>query len=530
MKLGTTCSAVSFFVTTPIYYASAAPHIGHLYSSLIADAANRWHKLKAVENQATLFTTGTDEHGSKVAKAAVDAGLPVESYCTEVSQKYKFMHEKFAIHANQFIRTTEERHRRAVHQFWELLARRDCLYKGAYSGWYCNSDECFYAADELCDGESGKIAKQSGHPVVWLCETNYMFRLRHFLPAVKSWLERSDVIQPAKYLSLLLDQIDAHGDISVSRDSKRQSWGIEVPGDPSQTIYVWLDALINYLTVAGYPDELSRWPPDCQVIGKDILKFHGIFWPAFLLAAGLPLPKKIFCHGHWTVDGRKMSKSLNNVVDPVSEANQLTSEGLRYFLLRQGVAHSDGNYSTNLATEIVNDELANAIGNLLSRITSKSLLRGGIFPDYQEEYARECFAEDAALLDNLNSLSDSVAVCYDHLNFAQGINAIMTTIKLANAFVQRKAPWKMVNSENSCEQLNTVLYFAMQSLRIASILLIPVVPALAGRILDSLGVEQQHRLFVHCKLMNYPSRSLVGTPLNVGQFQKVFPRLSVKQR
>ncbi|KHJ43683.1 methionine--tRNA ligase family protein [Trichuris suis] len=502
------------------------PHIGHLYSSLIADATNRWHKLKSTEQQVTLFTSGTDEYGSKVAKAAADAGLSVEHYCNEMSQKYKRMHDVFAIETSQFIRTTEERHRRAVRHFWDVLARRGCLYKGDYSGWYCTSDECFYSADELCDSESGKISKQSGHPVVWLSETNYMFRLKQFLPTVKSWLQ--SVIQPEKYLPLLLDQIDILEDISVSRDSKRQPWGIQVPKDSSQTIYVWFDALVNYLTVAGYPDELNRWPPDCHVIGKDILKFHGIFWPAFLLAADLPLPKKVFCHAHWTVDGRKMSKSLKNVVDPIKEADHLTSEGLRYFLLRQGVAHSDGNYSTRLASEVVNDELANGIGNLLGRITSKSLLKSNLFPNYDEKFVNECFAEETTLIETLNRLPDFVATCYDSMNFAQGISAVVTMVKQTNAFVQQNAPWKLVKVEGCHERLNTVLYFAMQALRMASILLMPVVPALSGRILDRLGIEQQHRSFEHCKLMNYPSRCLVGTPLNLDRFEKCFPRVSAK--
>ncbi|CDW54659.1 tRNA-synt 1g and Methyltransf 11 domain containin g protein [Trichuris trichiura] len=505
-----------------------APHIGHLYTSLIADATNRWHKLKATEEQVTLFTTGTDEYGSKVAKAAANAGQSVEDYCNEISQKYKCMHDKFAIETSQFIRTTEERHRRAVHHFWGVLARRGCLYKGNYSGWYCTSDECFYSADELCDSESGKISKQSGHPVTWLSETNYMFRLKQFLPTVKSWLQSSGVIQPEKYLPLLLDQIDILEDISVSRDSKRQPWGIDVPKDASQTIYVWLDALVNYLTVAGYPDQLNRWPPDCHVVGKDILKFHGIFWPAFLLAADLPLPKKVFCHAHWTVDGRKMSKSLKNVVDPIKEADRLTAEGLRYFLLRQGVAHSDGNYSTRLASEVVNDELANGIGNLLGRITSKSLLKNNLFPDYHETVVSECFAEEATLIEKLNRLPDFVAASYDNMNFAQAINAVVTMVKQTNAFVQQNAPWKLVKVEDSQERLNTVLYFAMQALRVASILLTPVVPALSGRILDRLGIEQQHRSFAHCKLMNYPSRCLVGTPLNLDNFEKCFPRVSAE--
>lgn len=301
----------TFYVTTPIFYVNASPHIGHLYTALVADSLIRWNQLKGKQ---TLFATGTDEHGLKIQQAADKAGLPPKVYCDQVSATFKELFKKSNINYSTFIRTTDETHVKAVHHLWNTLDRNGFIYKGSYKGWYCVSDEAFLSDNDVMDietesGQTQKVSKDSGHPVVWTEEDNYMFRLSHFRPQLLHWLDTNKgVIQPSKFERIVRSYIECLSDLSISRSRDRLSWGIPVPNDSSQVIYVWLDALTNYLTVTGYPGDGcgQHWPADCQVVGQDILKFHAVYWPAFLLGAGLPLPKKIICHSHWTVNGVKV--------------------------------------------------------------------------------------------------------------------------------------------------------------------------------------------------------------------------------
>lgn len=316
-----------------------------MYSALLTDAVFRFNNLKssASGNQG-VFTTGTDEHGIKIQQAAARNNTPVEKYCHEISQKYRDLFRKFDIGHTDYIRTTEQRHALAVGHFWERLHERGYIYKREYSGFYCVPDETFLTESQLTTNQAGeKISAESGHPVEWTQEENYMFKLGSLQEGIIAWLKRGDRVHPRKFERILFDFLNEPlPDISVSRPASRVHWGIAVPGDPSQTIYVWLNALVNYLTCAGYPQTSSCWPPSTQVIGKDILKFHGIYWPGFLMAADMEPPKQLLCHSHWTVDGQKMSKSKNNVVDPMERADLFTAEGMRYFLLREAVLHSDG--------------------------------------------------------------------------------------------------------------------------------------------------------------------------------------------
>lgn len=326
---------------------SPGPHIGHLYSALITDAVFRYKNLKSSQStvQGT-FTTGTDEHGIKIQQAAQKNNTPVAEYCDQISEKYKSLFRNFDINYTNYIRTTQQRHASAVGQFWTTLQDRGYLYKREYAGYYCVPDETFLTEAQLTTNpKTGeKISAESGHPVEWTQEENYMFKLGSVQEGILKWLSHGDRVHPKKFERILYDFLaEPLPDISVSRPASRVHWGITVPGDDSQTIYVWLNALVNYLTCAGYPkQEMSAWPPALQVIGKDILKFHGIYWPGFLIAADLEPPKQLLCHSHWTVDGQKMSKSKGNVVDPMQRAEQYTTEGLRYFLLREAVLHRDG--------------------------------------------------------------------------------------------------------------------------------------------------------------------------------------------
>lgn len=282
----------------------------------------------------------------KVLQAAEKHNISADEYCKNISNQYKSLFQESGIEYTDYIRTTSDRHKKAVSAFWKTLQDQNAIYKDKYSGWYCVQDETFLSDSQLLtDPVSGKkTSLESGHPVEWSEEENYMFKLKDYQEDVIYWAKHDNRIVPNKFGKILLDMLYQENlpDLSISRPSARMTWGIPVPNDNTQNIYVWLDALTNYLTVSGYPDKIKVWPPNVQVIGKDILKFHGIFWPAFLIAANMDPPEQLLVHSHWTVDGQKMSKSKNNVINPMEKSKVYTFEGIRYFLLREGVQHSDG--------------------------------------------------------------------------------------------------------------------------------------------------------------------------------------------
>ncbi|XP_043654021.1 methionine--tRNA ligase, mitochondrial [Drosophila teissieri] len=505
----------SHYVTTPIFYVNAAPHIGHLYSAVIADAHCRYQRLRYPEQHVRLCT-GTDEHGTKIQQAASLHGIPVAKYCDDISLRYREVFRSASIQPEDFIRTTEDRHKRAVAHFWRRLHTRGHIYSAAYSGWYCVSDETFLTDSQLrLDEASGtRYSLESGHPVEWTEETNYMFRLSQFQDDVRHWVKEEARIRPAKFEKILLDTLsEPLPDVSVSRPSNRVHWAIPVPDDDSQTVYVWLDALVNYLSSVGYPDEefSAHWPPAQQVIGKDILKFHGIYWPAFLLAAGLEPPGQLYVHSHWTVDGQKMSKSKHNVVDPVQTARQYTMEGLRYFLLREGVAHSDGNYSHVKAQRILNSELADTLGNLLSRASAKSLNPGQIYPSASAEHLADLLRSlDAAkrLQDSLLQLSERCASHYECNHFHLVADTAMATLHAANNFFESSKPWtlKAGAPDGNQARLETIIAMTMDALRLSGIVLQPIIPQLANRLLDKLSVPTAQRGW------HYLAESFATTP------------------
>lgn len=310
---------------------------------MVADAFHRFQQLQG--HKETIFSSGTDEHGLKIQRAAESLGIEPQLFCDEISEKFEKLCDTFSASNTHFIRTTDQQHKKVVQQFWTRLEDSGNIYKSKYQGWYCASDEAFATnvEDVTVDGATKKVSTESRNEVEWVEEENYMFKLSQFQEPLLKWLnETPKVIIPELFHSLIKQEVSRGlQDLSISRPSKRIGWAIPVPNDDSQTIYVWLDALVNYLTVSGYPDK-KMWPPDLQVIGKDILKFHAIYWPAFLMAAGLEPPKRILCHSHWTIDNLKMSKSKGNVVDPFKKASEVSPEGFRYFLLRQALPHSDG--------------------------------------------------------------------------------------------------------------------------------------------------------------------------------------------
>ncbi|KAB0380633.1 methionine--tRNA ligase, mitochondrial [Muntiacus reevesi] len=501
------------YFTTPIFYVNAAPHIGHLYSALLADALCRHHRLRVPSDAATGFSTGTDEHGLKIQQAAAAAGLAPSELCDRVSAQFQQLFREADVSSTDFIRTTEARHRIAVQHFWRVLKARGLLYKGLYEGWYCASDECFLPEAKVTrqPGPSGDlcpVSLESGHPVSWTKEENYIFRLSQFREPLQQWL-RGDpqAITPEPFHHTVLQWLEEElPDLSVSRRSSHLHWGIPVPGDDSQTIYVWLDALVNYLTVIGYPNAefQSWWPTTSHIIGKDILKFHAIYWPALLLGAGMSPPHRIYVHSHWTVCGQKMSKSLGNVVDPRTCLDRYTVDGFRYFLLRQGVPSWDCDYYDEKVVKLLDSELADALGGLLNRCTANRINPSGIYP----AFCTACFpsepgsagpsgraqAEDYALVSAVATLPEQVADHYDNFQIYKALEAVSSCVRQTNGFVQRHAPWKL-NWESPVDApwLGTVLHVALECLRVFGTLLQPVTPSLADRLLSRLGVSSTER-------------------------------------
>ncbi|XP_055587852.1 methionine--tRNA ligase, mitochondrial [Uranotaenia lowii] len=508
------------FITTPIFYVNAAPHIGHLYSAVIADAVHRFNKLASGKDAhcAFLFSTGTDEHGTKIQQAAAAHSIPVENYCQNISDRYRKLFHCFNIDYTRFIRTTEEDHTHAVQSFWNTLESNGSIYSAQYSGWYCIPDETFLTESQLKENERGeKVSIESGHRVEWTQETNFMFKLSKYHDDVHHWVKSCESrIQPTKFQKILLDYLEEpFPDISISRPKSRVPWGIDVPSDASQTVYVWLDALVNYLTVVGYPnaDFIRSWPPTLQILGKDILKFHGIYWPAFLIAAGLEPPQKLLVHSHWTVDNQKMSKSKFNVVDPEERAASYTHEGIRFFLLREGVAHSDGNYNDTKILRILNAELADTLGNLLSRCCGKVLNPEGVVPSIDPEALKHLESLDVTkrVLELLHALPEKCFGHYRQFNFHFVVDSVVQLLHSTNNLFETTTPWKLKGPEHKA-QLQAILGITMEVLRQTGIILQPIIPALCTQLLDKLNVRYERRYWNDLKVQwNERERPLGST-------------------
>ncbi|XP_070693205.1 methionine--tRNA ligase, mitochondrial [Pempheris klunzingeri] len=498
------CKDRNYFITTPIFYVNASPHLGHLYSAVIADCLHRYKLLQGFNSK---FATGTDEHGLKIQQAAEAAGKDPLAFCTDVSERFKHLFSSCDISYTDYIRTTEQRHREAVKHFWSVLWNKGLIYKGNYEGWYSTQDESFLTPSQVGDaldssGREIKVSLESGHKVEWMKEENYMFRLSAFQSQLLEWLRGNpQAIQPKRFSQAVLLWLQEDlPDLSVSRHRSRLQWGIPVPGDDEQTIYVWLDALVNYLTVAGYPDKHGRWWDVAHhIVGKDILKFHAIYWPSFLLGAGLPLPKTIHVHSHWTVGGKKMSKSLGNVVDPLDRSQMFTTDGLRYFLLRQGVPDSDCDYRDVKVIKLLNAELADSLGGLLNRCTAPALNPAQVYPSFcSQSFPRErggrTVDQDYHMLDVVKNLPAVVEQHYESMHVYKALEAISACVRQTNGFVQRHAPWKLDMRDSEDQRwLDTIIHVSLECLRIYGTLLQPVVPEISNKLLSRLGVQPGER-------------------------------------
>jgi methionyl-tRNA synthetase len=476
------------YLTTPIYYVNDRPHIGHAYTSLAADVLARWKRLDGHE---VFFLTGTDEHGQKVEKAAREAGLAPQTFTDQVSEHFRDLARRMAFSNDDFIRTTEPRHRRACQALWTELARRGEIYLGHYEGWYAVRDEAFYGPEELTERDGTRYAP-SGAPVEWVREPSYFFRLSKW----RDWLlrhyeENPDFIAPASRRNEVISFVRAGlQDLSISRTSFR--WGVPVPDDPDHVMYVWLDALTNYITAAGYPDthhpRWGFWPADVHFVGKDILRFHAIYWPAFLKAAGIEPPRRIFAHGWWTNEGQKISKSLGNVIDPLALIEQYGLDPVRYFLLREVPFGQDGDFQRRALVGRLNGELADGLGNLAQR--TLSLIQRNCGSRLPEAEPRS-EADRAFLARHVAPLPEQVRLLLDEQKFDAALSVLFSAVREGNAYITREQPWALRRTDPA--RMACVLRVLHDLLRSVATLLQPFMPGSMGRLLDQLGVPPEMR-------------------------------------
>ncbi|CAK9824765.1 Methionine--tRNA ligase, mitochondrial [Anthophora retusa] len=511
-------AAKNTYITTPIFYVNAGPHIGHAYTAVLADTVARFNSMLG---HSVFLCTGTDEHGVKVQKAANDANLPAPEYCTQISREFQEMCNTFQVSYSDFIRTTEERHRETVHYFWNRLEERGHIYKGKYSGWYSVSEETFVSNKEVLQKDStaessNKTFSESRHVLEWTEEDTYKFRLTSFKDDLKCWFQDENVIKPAIYRSKIISWLDDLEDLSISRPIQRVPWAISTPSDESHTVYVWLDALVNYLTSVGYPDNSFKkfWPPTVQVIGKDILKFHSVYWPAFLMAADLEPPKQLLCHGHWTVKDEKMSKSKGNVISPFTAVKDFTTDGFRYFLLREAVLHADANYSTLKVQRILNAELADTLGNLINRCFGN-----GVNPEkiiYNSIEYKTILRSEVALknIKALEELGEKAKKHYEEYHLHHAVDAVMSTLHITNQMFDHHKPWYLRKSENfdSAKELESVISLCFETVRVAALILYPILPRLSSDLLDFFQIPQTNRTWEDTKPLHLTGVPIERTP------------------
>jgi methionyl-tRNA synthetase len=488
-----------YYVTTPIYYVNDQPHIGHAYTTLACDVLARFMRL---DGRNVMFLTGTDEHGQKVEKAALQANRSPQDFVDEVSRNFRRLTEAMNFSNDDFIRTTEPRHKQACQALWQAVAAnkspqgRDNIYLEKYGGWYAVRDEAYYGEDELTTGPDGKKYAPSGAEVDWVEEPSYFFRLSDWQEKLLEFYERNeDCIGPESRRNEVTSFVKSGlRDLSISRTSFK--WGIPVPGDPDHVMYVWFDALANYITAVGYPDTAGPlystfWPADLHMVGKDILRFHAVYWPAFLMAAGLEPPRRVFAHGWWTNEGQKISKSLGNVIDPFELIERYGLDPVRYFLLREVPFGQDGDFSHRAIVHRINGDLANDLGNLAQRVLSFINKNCGAKVPRPGPLA----GADEALLARAYALHAGVREALEEQAFHRALDALWAVVAEANRFVDGEAPWALRKTDPA--RMETVLYVLCETIRHLAVLTQPFVPQAAARLLDQLGVPEDRRAFRH---------------------------------
>ena len=476
----------NFYITTPIYYPSGRPHMGHAYSSIIADFFARF---KSIDDYNVHFLTGTDEHGLKIQRSAEKAGKDPKEFCDQISQTFKDLSKTLNLSNTDFIRTTEDRHKKTVQHLWSLLEKNDDIYLSNYSGWYSVSDEAFYNEDEIEEIGGKKIAKSSKSTVEWIEEESYFFRLSKWQkPLLEFYENNPDFILPESRKNEVISFVKSGlKDLSVSR--KTFTWGIPVPSNDKHIIYVWLDALTNYLSALNYPDtndELFKkfWPASIHLIGKDILRFHAVYWPAFLLAAKIELPKKVYGHG-WILSGEeKMSKSKGNILDPLKIIEEYGLDPLRYYLIKEVSFGNDGNISQDRLEDCINSDLANNYGNLCQRVTAFAMKNcDGKIPakiDFQPD--------DLKILNKFQENLDTIRSKINEQNINFYIDFIVNSLFEANKYFNDQEPWK---KKDNLIRLNTIVYTTLEIVRKISFLLYPIIPETSLKALKIFNLSEK---------------------------------------
>ena len=476
----------NFYITTPIYYPSGRPHMGHAYSSIIADFFARF---KLIDDYNVHFLTGTDEHGLKIQRSAEKAGKEPKEFCDQISQTFKDLSKTLNLSNTDFIRTTEDRHKKTVQHLWSLLEKNDDIYLSNYSGWYSVSDEAFYNEDEIEEIDGKKIAKSSKSNVEWIEEESYFFRLSKWQkPLLEFYENNPDFILPESRKNEVISFVKSGlKDLSVSR--KTFTWGIPVPSNDKHIIYVWLDALTNYLSALNYPDtnnELFKkfWPASIHLIGKDILRFHAVYWPAFLLAAKIELPKKVYGHG-WILSGEeKMSKSKGNILDPLKIIEEYGLDPLRYYLVKEVSFGNDGNISQDRLEDCINSDLANNYGNLCQRVTAFAMKNcDGKIPakiDFQPD--------DLKILNKFQENLDTIRSKINEQNINFYIDFIVNSLFDANKYFNDQEPWK---KKDNLIRLNTIVYTTLEIVRKISFLLYPIIPETSLKALKIFNLSEK---------------------------------------
>ncbi len=504
----------SFYITTPIFYPNGVPHIGHAYTALACDAIARFHRL---DGRDVFFLTGTDEHGLKMQQTAEKEGIATIDLATRNANVFRELWSALNISFDDFIRTTEPRHHRASEEIWKRMEANGDIYLGKYEGWYSVRQEGFFDEKETTVGDDGVRREPLGSPVEWVVEESYFFRLSTYADKLLAHYDANpDFIAPPERRNEVVSFVKSGlKDLSISRATF--DWGVKVPGNDKHVMYVWVDALTNYLTATGFPDANAErahyWPADVHMIGKDIVRFHAVYWPAFLMSAGIELPKRVFAHGFLFNRGEKMSKSVGNVVDPFAIAEQYGVDAMRYYFLREVNFGSDGSYSHETIVNRINADLANDLGNLAQR--SLSMVAKNC--DGKVPEPGELSAEDKAILDAADGL---LAPSRDAVN-AQALhtwlNAVWKVVADANRYFAAQEPWALKKTDPA--RMATVLYVTAEIIRQVAILAQPVMPESAGKLLDLLSLEEGARDFAQ---LGEKGRLTPGTELPAPQ--GVFPR------
>ena len=461
----------NYYITTPIYYPSAKPHMGHAYSSIIADFFARFKRMDGFDVH---FLTGTDEHGLKIQRAAENMNIEPLEFCNQISQTFRDLSKILNLSNTDFIRTTEERHKKSVQYLWSELEKNDDIYLSKYSGWYSVSDEAFYSEDEIIDKDGKKVSEASGSLVEWIEEESYFFRLSKWQNKLLDYYEKNpEFISPKSRNNEVVSFVKGGlKDLSISR--KAFSWGIKVPGNSEHVIYVWLDALTNYISALNYPntnDSLFKnfWPASVHLIGKDILRFHSVYWPAFLMAAKIPLPERVYGHG-WILSGdEKMSKSKGNILDPIDIINTYGLDPLRYYLIKEVSFGNDGNISQDRLEDCINSDLANNYGNLCQRVTAFAEKNCSSKIPKIKKFNKE----DLIILNNFTENLEKIRQEIDNQNINFYINFIVNALFEANKYFNDQEPWKKKDDQ---DRLNTIVYTALEIIRKVSFMLYPIIP------------------------------------------------------